>query len=188
MKGITMKKFLIGVALMIAGSAFAANVDVSGLSVEQIKELQDKASTMRKEPESISKQTREELTEWGKLGTGIGQAMISAAKEVGVAANDFAATPLGKVTVAIIVYKMVGRDIIRFVVGSVLFILGTGIGFWIIRGHVSRKYALKPVKFMNIVLYERNVIVERGSVNFDVVMTGVVVMAVTLIVSLLTIF
>jgi hypothetical protein len=52
------------------------------------------------------------VREWGQIGQAVGVGVISAAKELGVAANEFAKTDLGKITVAILIYKYMGKELI----------------------------------------------------------------------------
>lgn len=50
---------------------------------------------------------------WAELGKSIGVGMVSAAKEIGVAANQFIQTDVGKITAAVIIWKFMGEDAIR---------------------------------------------------------------------------
>lgn len=64
-------------------------------------------------------------SEWAKLGTNLGQAMVATAKEAGMAVAQFADTPLGRITTVIIAYKVVGSEIIR--TGLAFFVFFAGI-------------------------------------------------------------
>lgn len=54
--------------------------------------------------------------EWAEVGSSIGKGLVATANEMGVAVNDFARTPVGKIAVALIVWKVAGGDIIHVVV------------------------------------------------------------------------
>lgn len=80
---------------------------------------------MRKDPVNISEKVRDEVQAWTDLGQNIGRATVGAAKEVGMAANEFSQTPLGIVTTSIVVYKLTeARIIFGSLVPSVLSFLG----------------------------------------------------------------
>jgi hypothetical protein len=122
-----MKKLLIAVALAItslAASAQATTVndarylDLSKLTDQQKADLMAKAAEMQNQQASgISEQARNEISKWSELGVGMGHAAVAAAKEVGMAANEFVSTPLGKVTMGVVVYKVIGKDVLKLAVG-----------------------------------------------------------------------
>lgn len=143
-----MKKILTAIALAvgITGASFASSLDVSALSQAQVDQLKTQVREMEKPP-STSKVIRSEAAEWGELGANMGRAMISAAREVGVAANEFANTPLGKVTVALVVYKMVGKQILEVITGAFILLVGTSLSLWFLlsRRWEEVKYEYRPV-------------------------------------------
>ena len=145
-----MKKIIAIIALAISTTAFAGvqAIDTSKLSKAQIAELAAKAEEMgATTPANVSATVRKEAEAWGDLGSNMGKAMVGAAKEVGVAANEFAVTPLGRVTVAITAYKIVGRDVIKIVIGSAILFLGWTLGIWILftKRWSTVKYEYEPV-------------------------------------------
>lgn len=113
------------VAAMTVSSAMAQAVttdqarylDLSKLTTQQKADLMKEAATMERSKEAgVSEKTREEIGKWGELGVGMGRAAVSAAKEVGVAANEFVQTPLGKVTMGVVVYKIIGQEVLKLAV------------------------------------------------------------------------
>jgi hypothetical protein len=148
-----MKKLLLILTLMLSTPVFAQNtVDVSGLSAAQIAELKKSvidAKLQKDEPTNISAIVRQEAGAWGDMGANMGKAMVGAAKEMGVAANDFSQTSLGKVTVGIVVYKIIGRDILKIVVGLAVLILGSSISLYLLFSYRWGKciYETKPALF-----------------------------------------
>jgi hypothetical protein len=135
-----MKKFLLIAALALSSAAMAAGqsnpVDMSGLSKDQLLQLAQQAEAMKKEtvkdPVSISANVRNEAEAWGSLGANMGKAMVGAAKEVGIAANDFASTDLGKITVGLVAYKLVGKELISTFVGFFILIFGSVMALWML--------------------------------------------------------
>jgi hypothetical protein len=72
------------------------------------------------------------VDKWVNVGERLGKVMGGAAKEIGVAANDFAKTDLGRMTAMLVVWNYMGKDIIDVVVhvGGGLLILVVGLS-WI---------------------------------------------------------
>lgn len=190
-----MKKFLMTLALALAlsSTAMAAAppaVDVSGLTAEQVADLVTKAAAMKKEPVNVSAVVRSEAEAWGTLGANMGRAMVGAAREVGVAANDFAGTDLGKITVALVAYKLVGRDLLGVIVGSGILFAGFAVLWYLLttKRMGTVEYEYKPVLFG---LWQKQV-VKTYEISDDAILARVmacfVVIIVTLIAGLKTMF
>lgn len=71
----------------------------------------------------------DKIDKWVTIGTNIGKGMSGAAKELGIAANEFIQTPVGKLTAGLIVWKVMGDDIRSFF-GSFVFLF---IGIFVLR-------------------------------------------------------
>jgi hypothetical protein len=164
-----MKKLLASIILSVASIGAMAQdvtVDTSKMSPEQVKQLvalQDAVNTPSQAVQ-ISTEVRKEMGEWGAMGQGIGIALISAAKELGLAANEFAGTPLGKVATVIIVYKMVGEDIIGLAFSTLVLIVGFYWGIRLMKSGVRSEYEIKqtPVLWG---LWTRNVRVRGNDIR-----------------------
>lgn len=137
-----------------------STVDVRSLTNEQKLEILSKIAAAKVASPTatvanVSETDRTELSEWGDLGAGMGRAAVAAAKEVGVAANEFVQTPLGKVTMAVVLYKVIGRDVVKLTAGSIVFVVFMSIAVWFMRrwrGLPSR-YEVQPV--LNGLWYKR---------------------------------
>ncbi len=140
-----MKKILIGLILSL--SAFAAcaeNIDTSGLSDAQVAEIKSIAATkaaesakqkaeqgamalLPKDPTTMAKVA----ATWGQQASiaaeGFAHALAIAAKELGITINEFLATPAGKLTAALIIWKVAGAAIIHMLYG--MFFLTVGLSF-----------------------------------------------------------
>jgi len=130
-----MKNFMKGLvaALMVVSFSTAAMaeesnyVETSGLTAEQKAELQLQVAKLKSgasDPAKVSENVRKEAEAWGDLGSNMGKAVDSVAKEVGVAANEFAQTPLGKITVAVVVFKVIGTQAMHLIFGSLILLMG----------------------------------------------------------------
>jgi hypothetical protein len=106
--------FLLSTCLMAAEA-----VSLDGLSVEQANAI--RAIAAQKNTAVV---VREETEAWVKIGQNVGSAMLGAAKEIGVAAVDFAKTPLGTMVCILIVFKMFGTFIFATLIGISIFTFG----------------------------------------------------------------
>ena len=73
------------------------------------------------------------LADWANVGSSIGQAFGSAAKEVGIAINDFANSPVGRVAMALIVWHFIGGALIHFIGGLFVIIIGLSFIVWLVK-------------------------------------------------------
>jgi hypothetical protein len=138
-----MKKFIAFVALVFSVNAFAAlttdsvsNAGFSRLSetekAEIIKQIADKAT----DKASVTAPSEEKVEKWVRIGSQVGQGLAGAAKELGVAVNDFSKTPVGQLTMMLIVWHMVGGVIVH-IFGGILIMV---IGLWFLRFMFNRAY------------------------------------------------
>lgn len=74
-------------------------------------------------------QDPEKLEKWVKFGASIGQGIGGAAKEIGMATNEFVNTPVGKLAVGLIVWKVMGHEVTH-IVGAGIFAL-VWISIWL---------------------------------------------------------
>jgi hypothetical protein len=138
--------FVIPILLLLSVCLFGgeAPIDVSNLSPEQIQQVKSLRDTFQNKPTAV--QVREEAAEWAKIGANLGNAMVGAAKELGVAAADFARTPLGMIVIFILVLKLIGGPIIGIVLGLLLIYLGHRYNRYV-QNHVLRSpvYEIRPI-------------------------------------------
>jgi hypothetical protein len=136
------RKVIAGLALALcAGMAYADNqtlIDTKGMSEAQIAELKSIAASkaaqalkdeanakaadlLPKDPGTLATMA----ATWGQQAAvaaeGFAKALAIAAKELGITINEFLATPAGKLTAALIIWKVAGVAIIHMLYG-VLFI------------------------------------------------------------------
>lgn len=183
-----MKNFILAL-LLVPALTWGQNLDLRGLSQEQIAELQLQAAKM-KSPENVSATVRQEATAWAELGANIGTAMVSAARELGVAANEFSQTSLGKVVTLIIVYKVIGKDILGVAVGSFILLFGFGVVLWLLmtKRFGEAKYEYRPMFWG---LWQRRVVSMYRPTEESVVsrvLFSVAIFAISMIVGLNCIF
>jgi hypothetical protein len=127
-----MKKLFAIIALALCViTAQASTLDTSKLTPEQVATLTKQAQEMASQPVNVSVTVRKEAEAWGELGANMGKAMVGAAKEVGVAANEFSQTPLGQVVVFMAAYKIIGQDMLSVIIGLSILIFGYSVALWV---------------------------------------------------------
>lgn len=132
--------FLIVLGLMISQS-FANNISIndhtiSGLSESQTAQLYANAAKMIEENNealNVAKNvpTAQKLDEYAGLAKSISIGLADTAKNLGIAVNDFANSPVGRITEFVIVYKVIGNQIVHYFFGGVWFLV-IGSVWWII--------------------------------------------------------
>lgn len=96
------------------------DVNTSGLTAEQVQALRQTAEQMKGKPLP----TADKVKEYAEVGEMIGKAMSSTAKEMNIAVNEFSQTPVGKVCIFLIVWKLFGRELLHFIVGGLMLAIG----------------------------------------------------------------
>lgn len=118
-----MLSFMLMVAFLFPGRPAFANVEginLSGLTEAQKAELVQKAEEMKVPKEGVSVQ---KVNEWVDLGKNVAIAFTSAAKELGIAADAFLNSNTGKLTAALIIWKVLGQDVLHFIVGGAFLVV-----------------------------------------------------------------
>jgi hypothetical protein len=187
-----MKHLIILITSIILSFSVYAQIDTSQLTPAQVSALQAAANEMSgSSVKNISAGTREELTAWGQLGQDLGKGLVSAAKEVGVAASEFSQTPLGKIVTFILVFKLIGADILGVLIGIPIMIAGIYFGVKIMNTpkdikyeHVDRAYFWGMFTIRQ--KYVKEKIMHHDQSDYQV--AGLLVIAIALVVSLFTIF
>jgi hypothetical protein len=131
-----MKLILLTILFVFSFSASANHhiLDTTGLSEVEKAELQTQiAKTKAKKNSAPEAPTIEKVSQWVDLGANLGKGLASAAKELGVAANDFITTPVGKITAFIIIYKFIGNDLIHIGVGGLFLLIAGSLWFYTFR-------------------------------------------------------
>lgn len=129
-----MKKFIAILMMCVSTLAFAGNTtdSVNGAGFNKLSESEkaeiirlvaEKAAT-KKDQGAFSNITEDKVDRWVTLGTNIGQGLAGAAKELGVAVNEFSQTSVGKLTVALIVWHMLGEQIVHVFAAIMIWVVG----------------------------------------------------------------
>ena len=119
---------------VISGAGFGKLSEVE--QVEVLKMVAEKSQAQRNGTNIINTSTNPEMVnKWVEVGANVGKGLAGAAKELGVEVNNFATTPVGQLTIWLIVWHMMGNVIIHFIGGFIVWIVGF-IGIWFIRNKI----------------------------------------------------
>jgi hypothetical protein len=184
-----MKKVLVMIVMLITtGMAYA--VDERGLSDQQKALLEEQAAKFRGQnaaPGADPGATAKRVGEWVDVGTKIGQAFGGAAREMSIQVNEFAKTPVGVLTAAIITWKFIGGPIMHLVGGVIVLA-----SCWLFMLYINRQKRNVVITYdvEKKDLFGRSVVksYERGALHDDWAVGSYFWMAVGTIVALITIF
>lgn len=152
-----MKKFLIAVVASLAFCTTHAAADTGGgisvkavadagfsnLSAEQQAEVLKQVTTMQqKAPTGRPAATVDTVDKWVNIGERIGKMMGGAAKEVGVAVNEFVKTDVGRWTMMLVIWNYIGNDLVHIFIHIGGAIIVWVIGFSVIFNLVRRRNPL----------------------------------------------
>lgn len=135
------RSLLLVVAVALSSHAWALNsnsVSSAGFDklsdtekAEIIKIVADKANNAQN-PNSMVP-SPEKVGQWLDLGPKIGQMIGGAAKEVGIAVNDFVKTPVGQLTMLLIIWKLIGASLVHILGAFTVLIVGS----WALRKYAA---------------------------------------------------
>lgn len=125
-----MKTFIAFLFLLFATSAFAEisysdlsefNELTSAQKAEIVKNIaqytEHNASRASAAIEAAKSVDADSVSEWADVGTKYGQMLVGIAKELGIAANEFAKTPVGVFSIGLIVWHVAGEELLGLVLG-----------------------------------------------------------------------
>lgn len=145
-----MKNIMIVILVLLMGMqmtcVYAGQVSSNGLTAEQVAMLE--ASIATQKAENIRNEATtgvmsgiatvsgpDELNRYAEMSKAIAMGLAAAAKELGMAANEFMVTPAGKLVTILVVYKYIGAELIGFlmsylVILPLLFIALRTVLYW----------------------------------------------------------
>lgn len=124
--------FITAPQMASATPATAAVVNVDGLPQDKLDQIQrivnDSRQTSQSIADSVTKAVSPEaLSSYAEVGKSIGVGLAATAKELGIAANNFAQTGIGKIALLLIVWKLMLGEIMAGVMSSVLGMIWAGV-------------------------------------------------------------
>lgn len=130
-----MKRIFFAIAIMFSANAFAGTCDIlnSGLPDSVVQKLKTDCESLRLDQinkEAVEKATGgiptitpERITGWAQVAEGFANAMGAAAKQLNISVNDFIKTPAGMITIGVILWKVIGVSILKFLAMFAIFLV-----------------------------------------------------------------
>ena len=159
LKKIFSNLFLAVFFVMIA-SAQTQPVNTTGLSAEQVVALNSLAEQLRKQPEntlanlSLQTATPDKVKEWTEAGEAAGKAVAAFTKEIGIAADQFLKTDVGRTAFYVAIWKFGGDKVIGSLV-QITFNVVLGVGLLLIWWRFTRRFAFCE-RMVGTVIYNEN--------------------------------
>lgn len=151
---------LCGIMLSYHASAITTN-DLTGfdnLTAVQRAEIAKtiaETAALNSKPNQVIAPSAEDIGKYADIGQSVAKALGAAMKELNVEANNFLTTPVGMITTGLIVYKVLGNDVltqIHDIIQSFVFTtIWLGYLFWYIRNNrdVRIKYSTTKFNWLN---------------------------------------
>ena len=119
--------------------AVSVNVDLEDLPEDARNAILDAKAGKDKDPV-----TMDTVLEYQQYGVALGKALNSLVKELGITLNEFIKSPVGKLTTAVLLWKLVFFEVfILFLKIGVMGLLVLVIGFSFMRFHVPYRKVIK---------------------------------------------
>jgi hypothetical protein len=182
-----MKKIVLLFMLLIFSAVAYSQSSGITLTPEQISKLDPatKASIVALQAEQKTDQIISTGSKWVGLGKEIAEAVNESAKGVALTASEFAETKLGKYTMFLIAYKVLGGDFLRVIIGLIFIPIVLLITWRLYRTNSERRVLISRTWKSEGKGWETKYEVLRGDDDFKVAAT--VIMVLGLIVCLLVI-
>lgn len=130
-----MKKLFALALLVISTAVFAGNTTSAvsdagwdNLSASQraeiLKQVAAQAEQNKKDTVGSLVPEPQKVDEWVAIGERVGKMMTGAAREVGMALNDFMNTPVGMITMGLIIWKVMGGVLVHLFGGVAVWCVG----------------------------------------------------------------
>lgn len=165
------------ITLFVLMAAMSAHAGFSSMSVNQagfdkltpqqqaevIKMVAEKAHAAVPETSvdaTPSVPSAERVDQWLNIGERVGKMIGGAAKEVGVAANEFVKTPVGTVAIGLIVWHYMGETVLHVAIGLILLAVGICFTLYVAkrRTGIIREYSPQGANWLSgrrLIRYER---------------------------------
>lgn len=159
------KNYLIAIALAIfsvnASAQAVNNLSVSGLSETQKAELALKIAQLKEQTAASTevvgeaKELLESISKFEGIGRETGIAVREALMAVTDVADKFAGTDVGRITIILVVWRVIGEDVLGLLFGIVVMPIGIYIAH--MAGHTRKRYIEYDYKPMFWGLYQAKV-------------------------------
>lgn len=167
---------LVLLALLVAmsGSAQQANlaVETKGLTPAQVSSLNAVANQLREQPNTLANldlqtATPSRVKEWTEAGEAAGKAVAAFTKEIGIAADQFLKTDVGRTTFYVAIWKFGGNKVVESLIQVALNVL-LGAALLVVWWKFTRRFAFCERKVGSVTYNENTLLRWLGFNKRDV--------------------
>lgn len=194
-----MKRILALFLLTIAGLASAGSLNTDSAyaagfndlpeteKADIIKQIADRKAAGTNAAKVAEQTTPQKVNDWLDIGSRIGQGMAGAAREMGVAVNEFAKSPVGMWTIALITWKFMGGVLMHAFGALMIWLIGFSFIWWINRRRtgIVIQYDAEKADWLG---RSRTVSVQKTKLDDDSYVSMIVCGFIVLIAGLVTMF
>jgi hypothetical protein len=133
-KSLVIMFFLFSIQVQAHASSASTTVDLTELTEAQRLQIMQKTLELKTENQNtVSAPAVQKVAEWASLSQQFGMALAQTAKELGITANQFVETPVGKMVAAIIIWKLIGGALVHIAGGAIFFLIASLIWLYLFR-------------------------------------------------------
>jgi hypothetical protein len=129
-----MKLFLSLVGLIFIFCVLASPIIAQTSAVRQTVDMTQLTETQKAEIMKIINNKESPASEWARnfkgIGKEIGEALNETARALTINVNEFAKTPVGNLTTVLLVYKIIGKEVIRLIIATLAWIIISSLILW----------------------------------------------------------
>ena len=161
-----MRTLCLALLLFLAMPAFAQDeekvtIPKSILTKEQLSQLNQK-------------NLRENVSSWAGVGKEIGEAVNSSLQAITTQSNNFAQTSVGKLTVILVIWKVIGDQFLHIIVGLLELLIFIPLWIWSYRRTCITRAIKMPDKTVKIFEYDGSKYEVGPRATHMVLMLGIV--------------
>src|SRR6266576_3674649 len=142
-----MRTLCLAVALLLAISAFAQDKDEK-VTVPKSMLTREQLSALNQ------KNLRENVSGWAGIGKEVGEAVNSSLQAITTQSNNFAQTSVGKLTVLLVIWKVIGDEFLHIAVGLLELVILLPIWIWSYRRVCITRSFKMPDKTVKVIEYQ----------------------------------
>jgi hypothetical protein len=134
------KKILLALILVFCANNVYAHIDTA----DQCKVVMERKNVpiSASNPFPSNSQVPDQVKQWGltgvAIGNVIGDSLVATAGKLGVEVNKFASTSVGELSIALIVFQLIGTKLIHIIFDTAVFTTGMYFSFWLVRFYSNK--------------------------------------------------
>jgi hypothetical protein len=137
----------------ILAVAFLSVMPLLAVGQEKTYSVPESELTQEQRAKLVGRNTPEEVHKWAGVGKEVGEAVNASLQAITVQTNNFAQTGVGKVTIALVVWKVLGDQIVHLFGGFLELIVFIPLWVWSYRRTCMTRTFKMPDKTVRIVEY-----------------------------------